>query len=385
MKTFVRSMVVSFSICLLMAISATAQERYQIVRAEYGAGHRFADVTARVRSMVRGEMLDFRVSHNSLDSDPAHGHHKELRLQVSDARGQIREMVFEDDSQVHLFIGGYGQGQQPGANNGGLTILRAEYGIGPRVRDVTRRLGLMVRGDALQVRVNNDNMGGDPAEGQTKELEIWYLYNGRSAHTNVREKDVLTLPIVGDAAYYQDHLRITRAQYGADYRFADVTSLLNSQLRNDTLQIRVTNDNMGGDPAHDERKVLTVFYIYNGQQARAFVNENEVLTLPMANVQGGRGDRDDDDDEYYRRFWPGRSANELRVLQASWGAEGRDQDVTGRLNQMVRGNELNVAVNDGTMGGDPTPSVSKRLRLIYMLRGLRYETNVPEGGSLVLP
>jgi hypothetical protein len=52
---------------------------------------------------------------------------------------------------------------------------------------------------------------------------------------------------------------------------------------------------------------------------------------------------------------------------------------------MVRGNQLNVAVNDGTMGGDPAPGAPKRLRLIYMLRGLRYETNVPEGGSLVLP
>ena len=77
--------------------------------------------------------------------------------------------------------------------------------------------------------------------------------------------------------------------------------------------------------------------------------------------------------------------NELRVLQANWGVEGRNQDVTGQLNGLVRGNQLNVAVNDGTMGGDPAPGAQKRLRVIYMLRGLRYETNVPEGGSLVLP
>ena len=77
--------------------------------------------------------------------------------------------------------------------------------------------------------------------------------------------------------------------------------------------------------------------------------------------------------------------NELRVLRASWGAEGRDRDVTGQLNGMLRGNQLNVAVNNGTMGGDPAPGIPNRLRVIYMMRGLRYETNVPEGGSLTLP
>ena len=94
---------------------------------------------------------------------------------------------------------------------------------------------------------------------------------------------------------------------------------------------------------------------------------------------------DDDDDDYYHRFWPGRSMNELRVLQANWGVEGGGQDVTGRLNELVRGNQLNLTVNTSTLGGDPAPGSPKRLRVIYMLRGLRYETNVPEGGSLVLP
>ena len=474
MKTFVRSIAVSFSICLLMAISAAAQERYQIVRAEYGAEHRFVDVTARVQSLVRGDMLDFRVSHDSLDADPAEGHRKQLRLQVRDGRGQIRQMTFVDDSQVHLFVGaGYGapgyqpglqitsaqygadhmadvtarlaamvRGDQlnlriaydtvgidpdegrtkhivvnyvyngvpaqvtlrdgetlslPGAGNwngpltgavgayGALTILRAEYGTGPRVIDVTRRLRSQVQGNSLQLRVTNDSMGGDPAEGQAKWLDVWYVYNNRSGHANVHEQEVVTLPGTGDANYYQGHLMITRAQYGADWRFADVTNVLNSRIQNDSLNMRIDHNSMNSDPAPGERKVLTVFYIYNGQQARAFVNDNDILSLPMGNVQGGRGDRDDDDDDYYRRFWPGRSANELRVLQANWGVEGRGQDVTGRLNGLVRGNQLNVAVNDGTMGGDPAPGAPKRLRLIYMLRGLRYETNVPDGGSLVLP
>src|SRR5450432_1077619 len=455
---------------LLFAASAVAQDPVQIVRAEYGAGHNFADVTARVQSLVRGDTLDFRVSHDSLDADPAPRHHKELRLQVRDARGQVRQMNFADSSQVHLYVGagggyGYQQGLQitsaqygaehmtdvtarlaamvranqlnlriaydtvgidpdegrtkhivvnytyngvpaqvtlrdgetltlPGAGNwngppngahGALTIQRAEYGTGSRVIDVTRRISSQIQGNSLQLRVTNDSMGGDPAEGQAKWLDVWYSYNNRSGHANVHEAEVIALPGTGDTNYYQGRLQITRAQYGADYRFSDVTQLLNSRIQNDSLSLRVDHNSMQADPAPGDRKVLTVFYIYNGRQARTFVNDNDLLVLPVGTAQGGRGDRDDDDDDYYHRFWPGRPMNELRVLQASWGAEGRDRDVTGQLNGMVRGNQLNIAVNNGTMGGDPAPEMPNRLRVIYMLRGLRYETNVPEGGSLVLP
>ena len=472
MKTFVRTAALLSSLLLLVAASAVAQDRVQIIRAEYGAGHRFVDVTARVQSLVRGDLLDFRVSHDSLQSDPAEGHRKELRLQVRDARGQVRQLKFVDSSQVHLYVGaanggyGYGQGLQitsaqygaehmqdvtariaamvrnnqlnlriaydtigadpdegrtkhivvnytfngipaqvtlrdgetlnlPGAGNwnggptngayGALTILRAEYGTGSRVIDVTRRLSSLVQGNSLQLRVTNDSMGGDPAQGQAKWLDVWYSYNNRSGHANVHEADVITLPGAGDANYYQGRLQITRAQYGADYRFADVTQLLNSRIQNDSLSLRVDHNSMQADPAPGDRKVLTVFYIYNGLQARAFVNDNDLLSLPVGTAQGGRGDRDDDDDDYYHRFWPGRSMNELRVLQANWGVEGGGQDVTGRLNELVRGNQLNLTVDTSTLGGDLAPGSPKRLRVIYMLRGLRYETNVPEGGSLVLP
>ncbi len=476
MKTLLRTTASAFSLLFLLAASAVAQDRVQIVRAEYGTGHHFVDVTQRVQSLVRDGVLDFNVSHDSMNADPAEGHRKELRLQVRDARGQVRQVIFVDSSQVHLYIGagggygnqqglqinsaqygaehmadvtgrlaamvrndqltlriaydtvgvdpdegrtkhivvnysyngvpaqvslrdgetlnlpgagnwnggpGIGVGAGIGARNGGLAILRAEYGTGTREFDVTRRLASLVQGNGLQLRVTNDSMGGDPAEHQAKWLDVWYSYNGRSAHAHVHEQEVVTLP--GDADYFQGRLQITRAQYGADYRFSDVTSLLNSRIQNDSLNMRVDHNSMNADPAPGERKVLTVFYIYNGQQARAFVNDNDVLSLPIGTAQGGRGDRDDDDDDYYHRFWPGRSMNELRVLQASWGAEGRDRDVTGQLNGMVRGNQLNITVNNGTLGGDPAPGMPNRLRVIYMLRGLRYETNVPEGGSLVLP
>lgn len=460
-----RSTVVTISALLLLAAAGSAQDRWQIVRAQYGTGTRWADVTLRVQSLVRNGVLDFRVSHDSLDADPAEGQRKSLRLDVRNGRGLVRQIVFADNRQVHLLVTGDGGTSYPpglqinsaqyGASHmtdvtarlaslvrdnslslrvaydtigvdpdegrtkhldvnytyngvpghvtlrdgetlnlpdasivgigGGLRILTAEYGTGYRLIDVTSRLNAQVQSSTLELRITNDSMGGDPAHEEAKWLDVWYVFNDRAGHVKVHEKDVLTLPGTGDTNYYQNGLQITRAQFGADYRFADVTSQLNSQLQGgNSLSLRITNDAMGGDPAPEERKVLTVFYIYNGRSGRAFANENDVLILPVGTTTV-RGDRDDDDDDYYRRYWPGRSATELRVLRASWGAGGQQRDVTSQLNQQVQGNRLNVAVNDGSMGGDPAPGAEKRLRVVYMFRGLRYETNVPEGGVLALP
>jgi len=355
------------------------QQGLQINSAQYGAQH-MADVTARLAAMVRGDQLSLRIAYDTIGVDPDEGRTKHIVVNYT-YNGVPAQVTLRDGETLNLPGADNWNGPSNGAY-GALTILRAEYGTGPREFDVTSRLSSEVRGNSLQLRVTNDSMGGDPAEGQAKWLNVWYVYNNRAAHATVHEQDVVTLPGSGEADYFQGRLQIMRAQYGADYRFADVTNLLNSRIQNDSLRLRIDHNSMEADPAPGERKVLTVFYIYNGRRARAFVNDADVLTLP---AQGGRGDRDDDDDDDYRRFWPGRSANELRVLQASWGAEGRARDVTGQLNGMVRGNHLDVPVNNGTFGGDPAPGAPNRLRVIYMLRGLRYETNVPEGGSLTLP
>src|SRR5258708_9856061 len=191
MRTLLRATAFVFSVFLLLVTSAVAQDRVQIIRAEYGAGHNFADVTARVQSLVRGDTLDFRVSHDSLDSDPAPGHRKELRLQVRDARGQERQIRFADSSQVHLFVGagnGNGYGDQQG-----LQITSAQYGA-QHMADVTARLAAMVRGDQLSLRIAYDTIGVDPDEGRTKHIVVNYTYNGVPAQVTLRDGETLNLP-----------------------------------------------------------------------------------------------------------------------------------------------------------------------------------------------
>jgi hypothetical protein len=266
---------------------------------------------------------------------------------------------------------GYGGGGYPGSGypgtTGGLRLLRAEYGVGDRWVDVTRRLDAQISGDRLSVRVTNENMGRDPAEEKVKTLVVWYVYGGRTARVVVNEKDTLNLP--ANYSNYRSGLQIMRAQYGADYRFRDVTDLLNSQVQGDRLRLRVTNDAMGGDPAPEKPKTLMVSYVYNGEVARTSVNEKDYLELPgqyssWAGFDGG---------------------GTLQILRALYGSGDRNADVTNRVAAQLRGDQINMSVTNDSMGGDPAEGQAKRLKVIYLWQGLRYETNVPEKGRLDLP
>jgi len=257
---------------------------------------------------------------------------------------------------------------------GGLQILRADYGADNRFVNVTSRLASNVQGNALTLRITNSAMGGDPAEDHPKILNVWYTFNGRVGNARVNEKDTLNLPSESD--FFAGNLRVMRAQYGIGRRYADVTDLLNSQIQGDQLNLRITNDTMGGDPDPNQHKQLIVFYIFNGRPSRVMVNEKSTLTLPGSDAYnppnpayngGGYGD------------------DHLQILHASYGAGEQRMDVTDLLNSQLRGNSLQLVVSNSSMGGDPAAGLEKRLRVIYLWQGMRNQTTVGEGETLVIP
>ncbi len=79
-------------------------------------------------------------------------------------------------------------------------------------------------------------------------------------------------------------LRITRAVYGAGKRTVDVTARLNGLVHDGQLRVPASNDALGGDPAHNQVKTLTVWYTFNGRPAQVTVNENDFLQLPAGDV-----------------------------------------------------------------------------------------------------
>jgi hypothetical protein len=51
-------------------------------------------------------------------------------------------------------------------------------------------------------------------------------------------------------------------------------------VQNSRLKVKVTNDNMGGDPAVDVDKKLKVIYDYRGDRREAEEEEGHTLELP---------------------------------------------------------------------------------------------------------
>ncbi len=383
-----------FAVLFLSAVSAAAQSpRWELLGAEYGGGDSFVDVTGRVRSLIREGTLSFRVDNDALGGDPAPGLRKTLRLRVRDEDGRERVLTFPERQFVTLNIRsgegdrgrngnrdqardregdrdrGRPNGPPPFVANGGLQILRADYGAGHRFANVTSRLSSRIRGDALSLRVTNESMGGDPAEDRPKSLQVWYSYNGRTAKVVVNENDVLNLPSGADV--FTGRLRVMRAQYGVGQRYADVTDLLNSQIQGDQLSLRVTNFAMGGDPDPEQPKQLIVFYVFDGRSYQVSVNEKDFLNLP-----GNDG------------YDAGNSAygqEQLQILSASYGAGDRRRDVTSLLASQVRGNSLQFVVSNDSLGGDPAEGQVKRLRVIYLWQGMRNQITVGEHETLVIP
>src|SRR3954469_20867709 len=195
----------AFVLLCLVALPLLAAPRsgWEIVRADYGSGNNWTDVTDRVRSLVQGESLNFRVDGDVLGAGSRHGRNRTLRLQLKDSNGALRQMTYRDAQQVTL--------QVRAAYQSSLRINRATYGIGTRTLDVTARLNSQIERDELNVQVDNHNMGGDPAPGQVKTLEIEYSLNGRNLNRTVRQGDSLHLPY---GTTTQGNLQINRAIYG---------------------------------------------------------------------------------------------------------------------------------------------------------------------------
>lgn len=193
---------------------------FAILGARYGVPEASIDVTNRLRELARRDAR-VRVTNDLFRDDPAVGRTKTLRIYARDRNsGQVRtfdyrEGAWIDGSQFSGWgRGDWGQGGwnggwdgRPGSNPGGfnpggpgpspatLTIIRATYGSGGRAVDVTSRVRNISRGGVLDVRVDNDLAGRDPAYGETKTLRVVYqVGRGREQTAEAREGDRMRLP-----------------------------------------------------------------------------------------------------------------------------------------------------------------------------------------------
>jgi outer membrane lipoprotein SlyB len=172
---------------IALPLLASTNDNWEIIRADYGFGNNRADVTDRVLSLVRGDTLDFQVNGDSLGNSNQRGRNRVLRIEVRDRDGNSRELTYRDRQQVNFRV--------IRSNRAGIGISRATYGSNRDSRDVTALLNSQVRNGQLNLQVNNQTMGGDPAPGQAKSLNVEYLRNGEIQRKFVREGDNLQLSL----------------------------------------------------------------------------------------------------------------------------------------------------------------------------------------------
>jgi Domain of unknown function (DUF3395) len=92
---------------------------------------------------------------------------------------------------------------------------------------------------------------------------------------------VLTVFVIQVPAQAQvRQLKINKAIYGHNGQGMNVTSHLQSLVQNGTLDVKVNNKNMGGDPNTGADKSVKVEYTYQGRTSTKVVKEGDRLQLP---------------------------------------------------------------------------------------------------------
>jgi hypothetical protein len=80
-----------------------------------------------------------------------------------------------------------------------------------------------------------------------------------------------------------------------------------------------------------------------------------------------------------------RGTPRLRILAASYGAQDRFADVRQLLESRVQNDQLDLQVNNSSMGGDPIRGVSKTLRINYEWAGRTYQVVAREDERVSIP
>lgn len=391
----------AFAIAALLLGTASAQG-FRVIKAEYGADSTWLDVTERLQNLVRGDGLVLRVNAATL-TDPMPGVQKTLRVRYL-YRGRTRTDNFQDLADVRLgnpegdtlnpapntsgVRGGAGGGSvfdnRARGNNrtrSDLSITRAEYGQGTRWLDVTDMLNQQINGGALRVDVNNTTMGRDPAPANVKTLRVQYYYQGQQRTVTVAENTQLNLP---DGAItpvvHSNGLTVIEAFYQAQGRRNNVTGLLVNAVRNDSLNLRVTNATMGGDPYPGPDKDLYVRYSYRGREFESTTREGLVITLPNPNDRATTGSGS-------IFGGGGGGATGFAIESATWGSGNRSVDVTRDLQDLVRDSRLSARAENSTFHNlDPAVGADKELVVRYRDSSGRAQTlRVREGTSINLP
>lgn len=320
-------------------------------------------------------------------------------------------------------------------DDGQYQILQARYGTAERNVDVTDSLKELARRD-LNFRMGNASFGVDPHPNRVKTLRIYARGDGGETRTfEYREGSLVDGALfkawgsanwgrAGDYHGAWDHrddnasqrrdrddrddgeYQILSALYGTYERNVDVTDRLKELARRDRT-FRMGNRSFGVDPHPNRIKTLRIYARGPRGETRTFeYSEGSMVDGALfkswgrgnwgqrGEYQGGWGSGDErgrdgrnegrHNDRNDNRN-DGRNGNQLNIISAYYGIEGRKIDVSRQLRSSINKGRLELRVENNSLGGDPAPDVRKFLWVTYSINGGRTQSvRVEEQGWLNL-
>ena len=256
--------------------------------------------------------------------------------------------------------------------NGKIRIIKAKYGVRGVYSDVTHLVKNYVLEDSIHMQVTNNNLGGDPAPGRGKKLLVLYEKEGQKYRRSIAEQGWFVITGTSDEytpLKYASELEILRAIYGTDGIYRIVTGVVQSFVRRDAIRMRVTNDNLGGDPAPGKGKELLVVCKINGGEHTLTISEGSWFV-----VSGSF-------DAYEFPYRPG---GKLEILKATYTGNGTNKVVTDHVKSFVRRESIRMQVNDDNLGGDPTSEKGQQMTVTYIKDGQQHTAGIKKGDWFIV-
>jgi hypothetical protein len=96
---------------------------------------------------------------------------------------------------------------------------------------------------------------------------------------------IVTYAVIAPGAHAQilagnRKLVIDGAVWGRNGQGSDVTNRVRRLIRNNSLDFKVNNSNLGGDPNKGTVKTLKISYTYNGRRQNRVYNEGDRCRIP---------------------------------------------------------------------------------------------------------
>lgn len=151
-----------------------------------------------------------------------------------------------------------------GLSAGELKIVKAAYGNGEQVNDVTEAFlkhagGLP--GTFLTITPSNKFFAPDPAPRKAKTLTVTYTDGGAEKSVRIPERQFGVVAANADPA---QEFKVLRAFYGSGREWKEVTDKILPVIENNTI-LGINNTTLGPDPAPRKKKELLVIYTQDNQ------------------------------------------------------------------------------------------------------------------------